>query len=167
MSGSEKKKDWFSAPMIMAYVALLGLTATSIENCRSRIVQVEETKKKEQVNNQTHSAVVDLLLSRQDDADEKIDRYFQAILYAMPVHQHRRAERYLDSEELKSSKRYKEDSTKTTEIADLYDEEQVTETEESPKTVFGNIKQQVQKGSLPSIDVLKEGVAKRRGKVDL
>lgn len=70
-----KKKDWFTAPMIMAYVAILGVAGTSMENCYSRLAAEDKSVKDSRVTSRAHDAVIGMLMVRIDEFDRKLRKH--------------------------------------------------------------------------------------------
>jgi len=90
---TQKRKDWFSAPMIMAYVAILGLFGTTAENVFNRIKESKQDVLEVETQGELTSAFVEKL----DEIASNHKLQFDAIIYAMSSSQKRKVDKYIEA----------------------------------------------------------------------
>lgn len=101
---SVKKKDWFSAPMLTAYLGVFGVLANFANDIRADYIQaqakVEEKQKNTTKDMKTGSAVIAYVDHRMEDMAGTCALYFDAVVNSMPPYQVRKVDRFIEEAEM-------------------------------------------------------------------
>lgn len=93
------KKDWFSAPMITAYLAVLGMLGNYANDWHSNIQQKIEQAKYKEKDVKAGDAVIEYVDTRIKDVADICNLYLDAVMEAMPNYQRNRVEKYIENVE--------------------------------------------------------------------
>lgn len=152
-----KSKDWFSAPMIMAYLSIIGILGTNLENITSRVTYREHVQQENQVDETTQGVLADALLKEIASVSEQCDKNFEAIRSTLPAWQQRKLDRSLNGISITDPVAEgvgDPDASLTPSLTPDPAESVETVVKQEladPKTIFQELKQEVRKGDVTQL----------------